>query len=546
VCGDYEVLDRVLQEKEAFHEDLKTVFGSLQMQRWRHHIYPEDPAAESRTLVFLRSRRLDSGEYPFRILLERLRSSKKANKFFLRVTIEGLDRRRLDLSSLPHVVVENPEGRTFIAGSTRLSQMLYEQVRWAARRGKRTHSEIYRSDSFVFSRLHEAGLDQITSLEIAWTESYVDRFRSMNADQMSGVFKKILLLLEDHIVRRQLLGGKTVRAELGEIFVQIDLSQLGRVLNLSFGHTRKVFGIDQYLHRRMPVLAEAARDLRERGGLEGVKVFLIHHVTAEILGFISALKELGAEDVVTLFVHYGEEVPSDFLEALLDMDQDHFRCYSLNNVEDPLSVEGYFVLSPRYSLLHGLAAFNDRLFLEKLGYLDAMVRTATRLFLDVLVRTIREGRQCLVVEDGGYLAPLLASWTHEQVRFGDLLRENGLPAEADLDAYADQTLDEILDRWLIGSVEHTKNGQDRLLDVFERNGALARPSFSIAVSCFKVTEEAREVATSILSALESVLHAQGRVLSRRRALVVGSEGAVGRGRTSSGSCSGTGPSRCSW
>ncbi len=528
VCGDYDVLERILEDREAFHEDLKTVFGSLQMQRWRHHIYPEDPENVSHCLVFLRTRTLESGPYRFRILLERLRSSKKANKYFLRVLFEGLDRRHLDLKSLPHVVVENPEGRTFIAGATRLSQMLYEQVRWASRRGKRTHSEVHRSDSYIFSRLHEAGLDGIRTLEIDWTDGYIELLRSMNSEQLMGVFKKILLLLEDHTVRSLMQAGKTLRADFGNLFVQIDLSQLGRVLNLSFGHTRKVSGIEQYLYDRMPALAGVVDEHRATSSLKGVKVFLIHHVTAEILGFIAALREIGARDVFTLFVHYGEEVPSDFLEALLDMDQEHYRFYSLNNVEEPLSVEGYFLLSPRFSLLHGMKALNEKFLLDRPGYFEAMVRTATRLFLEILWGAIREGTQCIVVEDGGYLAPVLAEWVHDRVRLADLLRENGLPVPGDMEQAVNQPMGEVLDRWLLGTVEHTKNGLERLAETREKKGALARPAFSIAVSRFKVTEEASEVAATILSAVESVLHAQGKVLSRRKALVMGAEGCIGR------------------
>ena len=82
VSGEYAVFNRILDDVELFHEDLRTVFGTLQMQRWRLQLYPEDPSKESKALVFERTRRDGKGEYPFRIILERLQSSKKANKFF--------------------------------------------------------------------------------------------------------------------------------------------------------------------------------------------------------------------------------------------------------------------------------------------------------------------------------------------------------------------------------------------------------------------------------------------------------------------------------
>ena len=527
VTGDYEVFEKILADKAAFHEDLRTVFGTLQMERWRKHLFPTDTEAVSSALVFERRRILQDEEYPFRVILERLRSAKKADKHFLRATFEGQDGRRLDLASFPHVRVENPEGRTFIAGSTRISQILCDQVRWEAQRGKRAYSEVLRTESYIFNRLAHAGLDKLVALELTWSERYIDRFRAMEPDQLKGIFKKILLLLEDHTVRRLLEQGETIRIDFGMNFANLDLSQLGRSLNISFGHSRRTSTIDEYL-RRMPLVEKCIATLAETPPLKGVKVFLVHHITAEILAFIAALRDLGVEDVATLFVHYGEEVPSDFLEALLDLDQERFTYYCLNKIDEPLSVEGYFVLSPRFSALDGLESLERRLFGEKPRYFNAMVQTATHIFLRVLLGAIQENRKCLIVEDGGYITPLITERALQGCRLGDLLTETYVPPIDGMSEIAALPLDEVLDRWLIGTVEHTKNGLVRLAELLHDHNKLARPAFSIAISNLKVTEEAREVAASILSAVESVLHAQGKVLSQRRVLIMGSEGSIGR------------------
>jgi len=526
ITGDYEVFDHILADKDAFFEDITAVFGSLQMQRWRRHIYPEDPDGESQALVFLQARRLDTGDYPFRVILERLRSSKKPDKYFLRAIFEGLDRKRLDLSSFPHVVVKNPEGRSFIAGATRISSMLCEQVRWQAKLGKRTYSEVRRTDSFIFGRLADAGFDRLDEIQLSWAENYVETFRAMEPDQLSAIFKKILLLMEDHTVRNLLEDGETIRVDFGDTHCHLDLSQLGRSFWVSFGHRRRSLDIDEYLHR-MPPLEEVVATHASEQPLKGLNVLLIHHVTAEILGFIAALRKLGARNVFTLFVHYGESVPSDFLEALLDLDQDRFRCYALNNVEDPLSVEGYFVLSPRFSSLEGMQALDDRLHRIRPGYMQAMVETATRMFLEMLLTTARDASKCLIIEDGGYLTPVLSQKVSAGGALRALLEENEVPTPDDSKDAAKLGLAEALDKWVVGAVEHTKNGLDRLEKVLEEEGQLARPCFSIAVSNLKVTEEASEVAASILSATESVLHARGKVLSTRRAAVIGARGAIG-------------------
>ncbi len=525
--GDYDVFDRILADPGAFNEEITHVLGTLQMQRWRRRLYPEDPSQPSEALVFEFTRRTPHGEFPFRVILERLRSSKKAEKFFLRLTFEALDGRHLDLGSFRHAVVHNPEGRTFIRGATRLSRMLCEQVRWQALRGKRSYSEVTRADSDLFGRMADAGLGNLAALEIGWTERYVEILRSIHPDSLTVIFKKTLLLLEDHTVRRLLERGETIRVQFGETLAYLDLSQLGRCLNVSFGERRKVLSLERYLDR-MPLVSRAVAKMRRAAPLAGMHVVLIHHITAEVLGFIEALRRLGAAKARTLFVHYGEDVPSDFLEALLSLDQDRFPSYCLDNVQEPRSVEGYFVLSRRFSCLDEIRGLDQTLGALRLGYFEAMVRTASCLFVLSLLEAARSGGKCLIVEDGGYLTPFLTSRAMGGALLADLVQECGIPVPEDMEAVARLPLSEALNRWLVGTVEHTKNGMDRLVDLVQRFGTLARPAFTIAVSAFKVNEEAREVATSILAALEAVLHSQGKVLSRRRPLVLGSEGAIGR------------------
>lgn len=525
--GDYGVFDRILTDSTAFYEEITHVFGTLQMQRWRRRLYPEDASKLSEALVFEFTRRLPAGELPFRVILERLRSAKKAEKFFLRLTFEALDARHLDLSSFPHVVVHNPEGRTFIRGATRLSRMLSEQVRWQAMRGKRSYSEVTRADSDLFGRLADAGLANLAAVEIGWSERYLEILRSIHPDHLTGIFKKTLLLLEDHTVRRLLRNGETIRVRFGEMFAYLDLSQLGRCLNVSFGERRRVLSLERYLDR-MPSVDSAVSSLRRAAPLAGMHVVLIHHITAEVLGFIEALRRLGVARVRTLFVHYGEDVPSDFLEALLSLDQAAFPSYCLDNVQVPRSVEGYFVLSRRFSTLDEVEKLNRTLCETRSGYFEAMVQTAAYLFFLSLMEAAGSGGKCLIIEDGGYLAPFLTSRALQGALLGDLLEELGLSVPGGMEDMARLPLSEVLKRLLVGTVEHTKNGMDRLVDLVQKFGGLARPAFTIAVSAYKVNEEAREVAGSILAALEAVLHSQGKVLSRRIPLVLGSEGAIGR------------------
>jgi len=76
-------------------------------------------------------------------------------------------------------------------------------------------------------------------------------------------------------------------------------------------------------------------------------------------------------------------------------------------------------------------------------------------------------------------------------------------------------------------VEHTRNGYDANRDVEKRFGRMQFPVCSIAISDLKRGPEAHECTVSILNAIENVMHRIGLLLSRRRALVLGSRGAIG-------------------
>lgn len=94
-------------------------------------------------------------------------------------------------------------------------------------------------------------------------------------------------------------------------------------------------------------------------------------------------------------------------------------------------------------------------------------------------------------------------------------------------------LHEALDGLLLGTIEHTRSGYDRLAQVEERHGRLAFPALSIARSNLKTETEAQDVADTVLNAIENALHAAGQTLSRRHCLVIGSRGNIGRCLTSS-------------
>lgn len=282
--------------------------------------------------------------------------------------------------------------------------------------------------------------------------------------------------------------------------------------------------------RETPTLAEYLANMGETAAfvrrvtgspLADVKVFLIHHLTAEVLGVIAALRALGCKDLETLFVVYAGDTPEEYLTALRQVPADELHCLALTNEPSPDSVEGRYRLSARYARLEGKEEIVAALAREPRRYVDAMRAVAMLQFFRQLARAEALGQRCLVIEDGGYLSPLLNRGAIEDRTVGDLLRPYN-PAIQD-----DRPVRAVLDGRFIGSIEHTRSGYERLADVEREHGRLFAPAISIAMSEYKVQTEAKDVVATVVNAVENILHIMGRTLSRRHCLVVGSRGVVG-------------------
>ncbi|HEV7731984.1 MAG TPA: hypothetical protein VGR62_07470 [Candidatus Binatia bacterium] len=515
VHAEREVVAHVPADVEAFQHHLRAVLGSLQQARWRRRLLPEDAAVAPGALVFTFAAGADS---EYRFVLDRV-PAPRAGRFFLRLAIENPRGRCLDLSTMPHVVVDDLDEREYIAGSTRIAQTLRDMVQREAERGRRAHLERRKRGSFVFGQLARGGLDGLEVLHLTWSERVARWLEATEPKRLDDVLKRVLLVLEDRTVRRQLEEGETIALLDDEVAVYIDSSQQQRVLNLAFEQPRQRASVETYL-ARMPSLAAVVARRRKQAPFAGLSVLLIHHITSETLGLVAALRALGCDDLGVLFVRYAGEVPNEYLDAILDLDT-AVRSYSLQHVQDAAGVEGRFVVSQQLSSLEPIASVAERLRATPQRYLESMIDVAVGLF----VRALEGERQILVVEDGGYLVPTLTRRAHAGDTVGQLAAAHGVTPVAT--ALARRSLRAVLAERLVGSVEHTRNGFDRLAAAQQEAGGLVRPAYSIALSTLKRDEEATEVAAGVLAAIESVLHARGQVLSQRRVLVLGSRGAIG-------------------
>lgn len=514
VHAEREVLAHVPADVEDFQHHLRAVLGSLQQARWRRHLLPDAPDAAPCALVFTF---LASAGFAYRFVLDRV-PAPRAGRFVLRLTIENPRGRRLDLGALPHVVVDDLDEREYIAGSTRIAQTLRDMVQREADRGRRAHLERRKPGSFVFGQLERAGLGTLELVHLGWSERIAAWLAATEPDRLDHLLKRVLLLLEDRTVRHLLASGETVALADGDVAAYVDTSQQQRVLNLAFEQPRRRATVDGYL-ARMPALGTVVARRQAARPFAELSVVLIHHITAETLGLVAALRALGCDDLAVLFVRYAGEVPNEYLDAMLALEPS-VRSWTLQHVQEPGGVEGRFVPSQQLSALEPIASVAARLYERPRRYLESMVDVAVALF----VRALEGGRRVLVVEDGGYLVPTLTRAVHAGATVGALAAAHGVTPVAP--GLARRVLGAVLAERLVGSVEHTRNGFERLAAA-EEDGGLVRPAYSIALSTLKRTEEAGEVAAGVLAAIETVLHARGHVLSQRRVLVLGARGAIG-------------------
>jgi hypothetical protein len=511
-----EAVDGIAAQPDRFETRLRAMLGSLQRQRYRDALLPADRAT-SRALVA----EFGDGDARCRIVLEHLPARRDAARGSLRFTVESVTGRRLALDSLAHEWIRDVEERHFIAGSTRISQTWTEALRREAERGRRSFFEQRDPHSHLFRQFDQAGLGAIQRVSLQWADDAVPMLLESEPTEISEMLKRVLLALEDRGVRRLLGEREVLCIDTGALPVFLDVAQLGRVLAISLGQRRDRADADSFL-QRMPSLRAVVAAQGGAAPLRDVPVFLVHHMTSEVVGLIAALRALGCRDLCCLFITYAGEPPAGYLDAILDLPADEFRALALSHVPTRGRVGGHYRLSAHYSQLDEAAAIGAALAGREERYLDAMRAAAVVPFLRQLARAEAAGRRCLLIEDGGYLGPVLQDAMLRGVSVGEFARELGHPV-ADPRPLADA-----LRPRLAGIVEHTRNGFDRLDEVARRHGRLALPAFSIAISRLKREIESREVAASILSAVEAVLNAAGRTLARRSCLVLGARGAIGQ------------------
>ena len=293
--------------------------------------------------------------------------------------------------------------------------------------------------------------------------------------------------------------------------------------------------LDTYL-ARMPALSGVVKDAIGNGKrpFESYSIFLVHHLTAEVVGVIAALRQLGCRDITTVFVGYNHDLETAFRADFDAAPDSELRCYILGVDDSAAQGEPIYVVPRRFIKQpagDGLTLIDEldgTYRAKRLSFLVAMQALAVPLVLRQFARARTQGRPLLLIEDGGYLAPIMHDAALSQATVSQFRASNLAPLDERTDAVLPSTVAELLQVAFIGSVEHTRSGYDANLRVYRQYGKLAKPLSTIAVSYLKTQVESETVAATILNAIEAVLYSCGVGLRKRRVFVFGSRGNIGR------------------
>ena len=535
-----EMASKLYTSIENLSLNLNTVFHSLQLPYWggAYIVKKEELAKISKPLPSLAGeKQIPNLLFPFHLFSKPGETSyfcfieHEPLEGVLRITIDDPQFPIFNLENIPHAVVKGLDHRIQFQDLRYLAKAVYFEILRAKENSVRQLAYHFgtQKDYGIFRELQQAGLNYINTIMIYWSNKTEKHFMNDSVEETISLIGRILLALEEKIVIEQLVAGKRLEVMFDDDrSAFLDISMRGQWLNLALDDRRSVANTFYYLNR-MPHMNSLAQKYKQ--ALKDVDVFLIHHLTPEVLAVIKGLDEQGCNFLQVLFVRYNPNVPSSYREAVLTMPEDRFHFISLQKCSEGDFVKDYFTLSDQFSSLYGFHSLKALLDSQKLDFTQAMYLCAGQTFLKKAFRAHEKQTKLLIIEDGGYLAPFVNQLCLEGKTIQEALQHYHFSPQ-EIENFAKiQNLNVSLDTWLtqilVGSIEHTRNGYDALVKVYEKFQQLAFPACTIAISDLKRYKEGDEVAASIIHAVESMLHILGFVISQRNVLVLGSKGTIG-------------------
>ncbi len=512
-----------------FSNCMQVIFRTLQTDRWGGLLFPNYFGNQSThevraplSLMFPFRPQEGEKEYGHYFLVEHNHAGR-----FLRITLEDAASSRLQLKHIPHRVVDLAARSSYLANVYMIAEQIHQGMLRECMNYRTEYHVIAAHHRDLFDHLSLCGLTRLEKIQFTWPTDDIQLLlieKKGESDAHTESFEMLvreIQLLEDPLVISRLAQGDVIEVVVGRFHVFIDLSRYGACLNFSFDERRTVFFLQDYLGK-MPALSRVSGLKKE--ALTGVRLFLIHHITAEVIGLLRSFQIAGCRSITTFFVKYAGVVPDAYLETLMSLPQEGFRFFSLQKLESRLHLSSSYVFSRLFTPSSGLEVLEKEIFDSGSDFFESMRLAAGHLFLKEIENARRKGEQLLLVEDGGYLAPLINRFSLEGATVAEVHYRFRAPAP---EGQENLPFAQWLKGVFQGSVEHTKNGYDYDMEIENEFGRLEFPVASIAVSKLKRGPEARECAISIINAAENILHRLGMLISRRKILILGSSGAIG-------------------
>lgn len=517
---------------DIIFQSISTIFHSFQIPHWGSALFKSTGSNEkpeknrSAALLFPFHYFTKPGQNNYFCFVEYHKGEQQ-----LRITIDDPLYPSINLQSIPHNVVSNLDARIHFENLKHIAKSVYYEILLAKQNAGRQleYSYATKKHSEIFQELQKAGFQHLNTLMFYWSKKTEETLIAKEETDPLAQIGRILLALEEKSVIEQLITGKELEIIFGnDKIAYLDLSMRGQWLNISFDERRTAVSVKQYLER-MPYLKTVSH--QPEPAFENTHILLIHHLTPEILALMRGLELQGISSLQTLFVRYNPHVPSSYREALLSLPEENFHSVALQKCSQGNFASDYFILSEYFSSLRTWQSLKQILEEEKLDFFKAMQLCAGQFFFRKAALIEQTNSKLLLIEDGGYLAPFINRLCLENKTVLEALTYYRFPA-SEIQLFStnidlSQPLKDWLKKIFIGSIEHTRNGYDALVDVNKTFNQLAFPACSIAVSDIKRFKEGKEVAVSIIHAVESILHILGFVLSSRNVLVLGSCGTIG-------------------
>jgi len=279
-----------------FGNCMQLIFRTLQTQHWGGVLFPDffknplsAPEGDPPALLFpFHLQEKEGGQY---FLAEYIRSGR-----FLRITIEDATSSRLQLRHIPHRVVDLNVRQSYLPNVHQIAEQIHQGILRESMNSRSEYTEIPVEQRNLFDHLHSCGLPRLQSLHFTWPTDdaqmlLIERQKSPDAQNESlSMLVKEIQLIEDPLVLSHLAQGDVVEMISEKYHVFFDVSRYGASLNVSFGERRAVFSLEHYL-AQMPTLCEVSA--ARKGSLNNLHLFLIHHITAEVIGLLRAFQDAG-------------------------------------------------------------------------------------------------------------------------------------------------------------------------------------------------------------------------------------------------------------